>query len=268
MKLKHGWLFDVDGVIASPHEKQVTNPHVINLIAERLLKGEPASLITGRSIDWLKERILHHFEFRKNIDLSKFFVSAEKGGVFGSYGSKKELNLTTDNNLQVPEEAKQEIEELVEKFPEIIFFDSPKKTMVSIEVIDGVDIAKFKEIQPRLDQLILEILKKHNLQTKFRVDSVRLSTDIESIEAGKNLAARRFLNFLKDLNIELEKFYAFGDSISDIQMAQELFDNGQDVTFIFVGGREMLKEKYPFEIVYPQKLFDDGVVEFMSANND
>ncbi len=119
-----------------------------------------------------------------------------------------------------------------------------------------------------ISKKILEILKKHNLQTKFRVDSVRLSTDIESIEAGKNLAARRFLNFLKDLNIELEKFYAFGDSISDIQMAQELFDNGQDVTFIFVGGREMLKEKYPFEIVYPQKLFDDGVVEFMSANND
>lgn len=263
--INRAWLFDVDGVITDPQAKQVINPRVIEVISARIKKGEPTSLVTGRSIDWLEERVLHFFEQNAKDYLQNFFVSAEKGGVWGSYDTENNLRIEVDENLIVPEPARSEIAKVVDKFPDVLFYDSPKKTMESIEVIDGVAVEKFKEIQPQADRMILEILKKHHLEKEFRVDSVRISTDIENIKAGKNLGARRFLDWLNQKNITPKKFYAFGDSVSDAEMAQELYDQGLDVTFVFAGGREMIKEKYPFPVVFPKSLFDRGVVEFLST---
>lgn len=264
--IQHAWLFDVDGVITDPQAKQVTNPEIIKVISHLLEKNEPVSLITGRSIAWLENRVLHLIE-QSQQNLSNFFVSAEKGGVFGSYDDSHKLRLEIDKNLEVPKPVKVQIEKLIkQKFPKIIFFD-PKKTMASVEMIDGISTEEFKKVQPKLDRLIAEILKKYKLDKKFRIDSVRISTDIENVIAGKNLGARRFLDWLNQKNIKVKKFYAFGDSVSDAEMARELHEDSQDVTFVFVGGREMIKNKYPFPVIFPQSLFTKGVIEFISSLN-
>lgn len=261
---KYAWLFDVDGVITDPQAKQIVHPEIIGLITKKLLKEEPVGLITGRSVDWLEERILHHFEKEAQNHLSHFFISAETGGVYGSYKNNK-LSISVDEKLKVPDAARKEIKDIANKyFPKIMFYDLPKKTMATIEVIDGVPIEEFKKLQPKLDKLIFKVFQKYNLKKKFKMDSVRLSTDVESIYAGKDLAAKRFLDWLNNKNIKPEKFYSFGDSNSDVAMAEELYKNKLNVTFVFVGEPNLLIGKFPFKIVYPKSLFDKGVVEFLS----
>lgn len=262
----NAWLFDVDGVITDPQEKQVTHPQIIDVIVAKLMAKEPVGLITGRSIDWLEDRVLHHFHAKAKGHLSNFFISGEKGGVFGLYDDNDKLKIKVDKKLKVPDEVIKGIKKIVEEnFSNIMFYDEPKKTMASVEAVDGIPLADFKKFQPQLDVLILNILKRYNLGKTFRIDSVRLSTDIEHVLAGKNLGARRFLDWLNDKNIKISKFYAFGDSASDIAMAEEVHKNGQDVTFIFVGGKELIQKKYPFKIVFPKSLFAEGVIEFISG---
>ncbi len=265
--IPRAWLFDVDGVITDPQEKQIIHPQIIDVIIGKLLQKEPVGLVTGRSIDWLEERVLHHFTKKAKGHLSNFFISGEKGGAFGVYDDNNKLKIKIDKKLKVPDKVIQGIKKIIkENFSNIMFYDEPKKTMASVEVIDGKPLADFKRLQPKLDALILDILKRSKLEKTFRVDSVRISTDIEHVSAGKNLGARRFLDWLNDKNVRVSKFYAFGDSRSDVAMAQELHDDGQDVTFIFVGGKEFLKGKFPFQVIFPRSLFAQGAVEFLSQN--
>ncbi len=262
----NAWLFDVDGVITDPQAKQVTSPKIIDAIIEKLSQKEPVGLITGRSINWLEERVLHYFRAKAKDNLSYFFVSAEKGGVYGGFDENGNLKLSIDKKLDVPEDVKKEIENIINKnFSSTVFFD-PKKTMATVEVQDGVAIEELKKIQPRLDQLIAGILKKSNLQKTFKLQSLRISTDVEHKTAGKNLAAKRFLDWLNAKRINATKFFAFGDDFPDVAMAQELYKNGHDVTFVFVGGKNILKGKYPFQVVITKSLFTGGVIEFLSQH--
>ncbi len=77
---------------------------------------------------------------------------------------------------------------------------------------------------------------------KYKVDATSIATDVESGYIGKALVADRFLQFLRDKGIKPEKFVAFGDSISDLEMADELLRRNQQAEFVYVGPEEKLEE--------------------------
>ena len=47
------YIFDVDGVITSPYEKQVKENELLRIIAEKLKNSEPVAFNTGRTIQWV-----------------------------------------------------------------------------------------------------------------------------------------------------------------------------------------------------------------------
>lgn len=264
------WLFDVDGVITNPQAKKIIRLEIVDEIIKILQKGSAVGLITGRSVDWLQERVLNKFlEQCPSCNIfENLFISGEKGGVWGALGMNGKVKAEIDRSLELPKKAQDEIRSLVrDKFSDIAFYDEPKKTMSSVELIDGLRIEKFKEIQPNLDSLIRNILKQHNLEKDFRVDSVLISSDIQNKRAGKDLGTQRFINWLRENNFTPAQFIAFGDNHSDLAMGEYLFNKGYKVTYVFVGKPDLItKDYYPFEVIYTLKLYDEGTLEYLASH--
>ena len=57
--MKDLFVFDIDGVITHPSRKINTEPEILNYIIEKLKTGHPVALNTGRSLAWIKERVIN-----------------------------------------------------------------------------------------------------------------------------------------------------------------------------------------------------------------
>jgi len=62
-----------------------------------------------------------------------------------------------------------------------------------------------------------------------------IATDVESVDSGKALGARRALALLADDGPLPRSWHTVGDSRSDYAMADELHDRGYEVTHVDVG---------------------------------
>lgn len=166
MSVNTAWIFDIDGVVTNPSEKKVTEPQILDHIANKLKNGEPVAFNTTRSSSWLIEYVitpLLQMVEDKNV-LENFIAVGEKG----------ECWLTIDKNGAMQEH-----------------------------------------------------------------------------KSGKGFATDRILDFLKQKGIKPKQFIAFGDSPSDIGMAEELHKQNLSFTFIFVDDKGELKGvDRPFPIVY------------------
>lgn len=267
-QINKAWLFDVDGVLTDPPKKKITKPEIVTEII-RLLENEPVGFITGRTVDWLEGRVISVFlEKCKDREILKnLFVSAEKGGVWGTLDLDGEIKIEVDRSLVLPEEAKEEIEKIAEKFSDIVFYDVPKKTMSSIELIDGLPTESLAKIHPQMDALIEEVLRKYGLEEDYRISSNVLATDIENKSSGKDLGTQRFVDWLKSEQINPGQFVAFGDNKEDLKMGEYLLKKGFRVTYVFVGDPKLIKkEDYSFEVILPKSLYDAGTLEYLKSH--
>lgn len=249
------YLFDVDGVLSDPIEKKVTETKLFNEIIARLQKGEPVGLNTGRSTEWMVQRVITPLIDRldaKNL-LKKFVAIGEKGGTWITFDHEGNMKYGKAKDLAIPPEVLTEAKDLVEtKYHDAMFFDETKETMLSIEMHDGFDLETFQQRQRALIEDLANLLEKKGLAEKYNIDPTTIATDVESPYVGKALGADRFLQFLRDNNIKISTFETFGDSKSDFAMADELERRGQQVRMIYVGDREKLGEfprDYPVEYV-------------------
>lgn len=72
-----------------------------------------------------------------------------------------------------------------------------------------------------------------------------------SVPVGKGFATERIVDLLKKKGIMPKQFIAFGDSPSDITMAEKLQEKNLSFTFIFVDDKGELKgREHPFPIVF------------------
>lgn len=78
----NAWLFDVDGVITHPEQKRVTEPQIITEIIKRLQAGEPVALVTGRSVDFMRDKVITPLkgELQDLSLLQNFLAVGEKEG--------------------------------------------------------------------------------------------------------------------------------------------------------------------------------------------
>ena len=82
------YLFDVDGVLTNPENREEINQTVFLNLVKLLEHGIPLSFITGRGMTWLREKFIikiekcieDHPSLDKRI-LDLLYVSGEFGGV-------------------------------------------------------------------------------------------------------------------------------------------------------------------------------------------
>lgn len=261
------YLFDVDGVLSDPEAKQVTEAQLFDELIYLLENGNPVCLNTGRSLAWVETRVIDPL-FEKFADkslLSHFMLVGEKGGTWMTFDENCERKRERDESITVPAFLKYEIRSLVsETFAKSMFFDESKETMISIEMQDNFDLTAYHIDQQRLIGVLEALLSKHELEKTFKIDPTIIATDIENTHVGKALGADRFLQFLDAKNLKPDAFFTFGDSKSDIEMADELAKQGKQVKFIFVGDKDKLQgvsRNYPLEFVSG---FSKGTLEFLT----
>jgi hydroxymethylpyrimidine pyrophosphatase-like HAD family hydrolase len=179
-----------------------------------------------------------------------------------------------DSSISVPLVVQEEIKKLSyeKEFSECMFYDTTKKTMVTLEMVtrdknNKDTIANFKNVQESFIEKVKEILIKENLQDKYKIEKNRIAIDVQSIKAGKDFGTQKFVNFIKDKNIIPKEFIAFGDGPSDYDMFKELRRERLPSEFIFVGEKELLEGQDAEGIIFSQKLLDEGTLEYLQKES-
>ena len=226
-------------------------------------------LNTGRSIAWMVERFIDPLieRIKDKTILQNFVAIGEKGGtwiLFDRQGNMKQGKMA---ELVIPDEVIEEAKKLVDQtYNDSMFFDSTKETMLSIEMHDGFDLKTFHQRQKTLVEDLAQLLHQKGLSNKYNIDPTTIATDVESPFVGKALGAERFLQFLRDNDIDPVEFEAYGDSKSDFEMADELHRRGKHVKMIYVGDRAKLgafDKEYPIDYVGG---FSQGTLEYLSQH--
>lgn len=268
--VSNAWLFDVDGVVTHPEQKRVTEPKIITEMAVRLQKGEPVALVTGRSVDFMREKVINllRVELRDPSLLQNFLAVGEKGGVMLSFDQSGNEIEQIDESITVPPSMQDEARTLVEqKYSKAVFFDKTKRTMISIEMHDGFNLDEFKKIQPQLDQDLENLVARYNQQASLKIDSTTIATDIQNNHVGKDFAAGHVLEWLRERGIKPARYIAFGDSLSDLEMAQRIHEDGLPVEFIFVGNKAALSGvSRAFPIKTTQSVYNAGTSEYLNQS--
>lgn len=257
------WLFDVDGVLTNPEEK-IANPAVLSEIAKKLEQGEPVALATGRSIDFMRSRVVAPLRelIASPTQLISFLAVGEKGGTWISYDQEGEEQENVDPDISIPKELIEKVRNLInEDFADVMFFDETKRTMISTEINDGANIDKYHEKQKLLHQKFRDLISGSK---DLKIDPTIIATDIEKKHVGKDLAASRILRWIKEKGFNPTEVIAFGDSKGDIPMAEEIHRQGLSVKMVFVGRPSYIEGiETPFPVVMTSKLFDKGTLEFL-----
>ena len=263
------FLFDVDGVIMNIVEKKITEPGIIEAVCALMNKGDLVCINTGRSIAQLFDKgVIDAIEKcvgdRKS--LSYFIASCEKGGSHLTYGNGEQKSYI-DETLILPQDLRDAIRDLTEKkFTDSMFFDGTKQTMISVEMIDRYSVPQYQKRQQALIEEIDKILNQPKYSTlDLKVDPTLVSVDIQHKEAGKNLGARKIVEWLASKGITPAQIIAIGDSTGDAEMAEELQDK-YAVEFVFVGDPELLdKSRLHCPVIVTKERFEKGTLEYLQS---
>lgn len=267
------YIFDVDGVISDPKEKRPTIEGVLDIIADKLSKNEPVALNTGRSLSWMIERVITPLllKVKDKKSLQNFFAVGEKGGTWLTFDEEGRMEQHKDDSISVPSELQERVKQLVaEEFSETTFYDASKETMISTEMIDGFTTEEreqlYRPAQQGLVPRLEELLSERGMEASFKVDPTTIATDVENKHVGKDFAVRRILTWLELRGVVTPgKFIAFGDSKSDIPMAEELHRQGLSVELVFVGDKPINSDDFPFPVTVTKGHFEQGTLEYLST---
>lgn len=259
-------IMDVDGVITNLKEKKA-NPRMIQHVYNELVNGIPVALNTGRSLDAVVEKVIVPLTANhpnKNF-LEKLIVALEKGGTWMTFDEDGEPQEHIDESISVPTELQSGIQNLINaKYFNSMFYDSPKKTMISIEMKDGYDMSKYAQDQKLLISEVKKIIKKYGLENVLEIEPNPIALDIQNKNVGKDLGIKRILNWLSVRKIKVSSFTTIGDMPSDIKMAEELHNNNFSVTHVHVG-ENRIEGKRPFEIITTASHYENGALEFLKT---
>lgn len=266
-------LFDIDGVLSDPIEKRVTQPEIFDQLINRLKNGSPIGLNTGRSTEWAIENVVKPLS--EQIDdpslLSLLSVIGEKGNTWATMDTKGKLNYGAAPVVVIPNEVIAEVNALLEtEYPNDMKVYDPKQTMLSLEMINGGNIEEFKIKQDLIADQLADILEKSGLSGQFAIDKTTIAIDIQSPHASKALGADRFLEILKSKNIAYNtaRFDAYGDSVSDLEMADELERRGLDGDFIYVGKQPLPATSKSYAVHTPSDTYSEGTLSYLQQNRN
>jgi hydroxymethylpyrimidine pyrophosphatase-like HAD family hydrolase len=264
------WFFDVDGVLTNPEAKRVIQPEIFNELVKRLEIGEPVGLNSGRSLDFIITEILDPLETKlKDRCLFKnIFTVGELGAVWVSYDDDGVRSISQNVGLNLPNDIQNQIREILNQppFSNIMFYDESKRTMVTVELKSNKTIAEFTVPQKNLVSTLQALLKKYHLEKYFRVSPTRIAIDVEYVNVGKALGARKLVELITKKGIEPQIYICFGDTTTDYEMFEELIRLGKKSRFVFVGGKENLIGRNLTPVTFTKLLVDKGTLEYLREN--
>ena len=256
---------DVDGVVANLKNKKA-NPQMLQYIYKELINSMPVALNTGRSLDTVVEKVISPLTKNKNNKsfLKNLIVVGEKGGTCMTFDKNGQPQRHIDKSISISPNLQRDIRDLVAaKYSRSMFYDMPKKTMVSTEMKDGYDMKKYAGDQKLLLLGVKEIIKKYNLENILEIELNPIALDVQHKYVGKHLGIRRILNWIAEKKIRVSNFTTIGDMPSDIKMAQELNKNNFSIIHVYVGEKEM-EGQYPFEVITTERKYEEGAQEYLS----
>lgn len=266
----HAWLFDVDGVITHPDKKQRADTQILEEITKMLTKGQPVALITGRSLEWLVEKIILPLksQISNHSILDNLFITGEFGGSYIEFENGVDKHFT-DPDIKVPDDVVEEARAITQKYPDTMMWDGSKLTMVSVEMKDGIDFSLFKQAQPSLDEELEDLLRRKGINDTFQVHSDLVATNIIKANTDKALAVNRFLDWLRQRKMSPSTYTAFGDGFGDLRMADEVHSHNLPVRFVFVGDPEKIEgQKREYSIVFTNNKFSEGTLEYLVSSDN
>ncbi len=263
-------IFDIDGVITNPLTGAV-EPDVLEEIAARLQHGDPVALNTGRGIALVMERIIAPLAERlaNPAMLHHICIMHEKGALrttFNEAGEQQAPVLASGIVVPSPALRADILALLADEFLQTMFPGDTKVAIISPEMRSGVDYAAFQRDQQRLVQRLASLLIQHGCAADFRIDPTRIATDVEDRHVGKGLGIQRILEWLEHQRLFPSSFTAFGDSVSDIAMAEELHRRALSANMVFVGEPELLAGRtFPFPLICTQARCEQGTAEYLRS---
>lgn len=258
----HGLLLDVDGPVASP----VTRTVPAGIIADLLTlaaAGWPVVFNTGRSDTFIREQVMDPMLAAGIPAGVTFHAVCEKGATWFSFTADGAGEVLTDRELALPSSFADDVRDLVEeKYSYLMFFDETKRSMVSVEQSLDAANTDYLEGQASFDADALDIMRSHDMGARhlhreepdsdgdigYRVDPTIISTDIESVQAGKDLGAERALALVAPLMDIPRRWRTVGDSRTDYAMADYLNAEGFDVAHVDVRPSDGVPAK-PYEVL-------------------
>jgi hydroxymethylpyrimidine pyrophosphatase-like HAD family hydrolase len=261
-------VFDIDGVLTNPRT-MVLNETALSRIARELHQGIPVALNTGRSTEWVFERLIPSLKEKiSSDDMKHLLLVAEKGGVRVEFGDA-EPEVVEDASIALPDAFMQAAPALLDEaaddatnLKEYMFWDAGKRTMASFEKLTEVAIEEFDRVRGRLYEGIEHLLEQHNL-SEFHIDESTISTDVEHQRAGKHKGAEQVLEWLGKRDERVEQFYSFGDSPSDETMAVAFAAEAKS-TFVYVGMKALAQDDNAKHVrVVMSGRFDEDTTAFL-----
>lgn len=258
---------DVDGVITNLKDKKA-NPRMIQHIYNELANGITVALNTGRSLDAVAGKVISPLTLNYNNKsfLEKLIVVGEKGGTWMTFDEDGEPQKHVDKSISISPKLKKDIGNLIAaKYSKSMFYDMPKKTMISIEMKDGYGMSKYEKNQRLLIPEVEKVIERHGLKKVLTIEPNPIALDIQNKHVGKHLGIKRILNWLKERKIKVSSFITIGDMPSDVKMAEELYKNNFSVTHVHVGEKK-IEGKRPFEIIATANHYENGALEFLKRS--
>ncbi len=262
----HMLILDVDGVISNLKSKKA-RPEILQHITQKLKNGKPVALNTGRSLHWIITRAGKTLVNNPQIKtfLKNLIIVGEKGGTWMTFDDEGKPQEYVDTTISASSNLQNDIKILINtKHSKSMFYDATKKTMVSIEMQEGYDLNKYAQDQKLSIPQIKEVIKKYGLENILEIEPNPIALDVQNKNVGKDLGAKRILNWLAERKLKVLSFITIGDSKSDIKMAQEINKNNPSVVHVHVGKKGVYDNSYPFEIITTEKEYEEGAKEYLN----
>lgn len=263
-------LFDIDGVITEPVTGEVAL-EVVEEIVAILERGEPVAFNTGRGLHWVFRDILPYFERRvsKRSVMSRLCIVYQKGAfrlAFNREG-EQEQPVAAPGITLIPDSLRAEVLQLITaEYSETMFPGEQKEAVLSPQFKPGADFARYKMDQARLVNELQVMVERYGLADLFRVDPTRIATDVEDRRLGKALGTRQVLIWLREQGLRPRYFITFGDSRSDVGMAEEIHRQGLPVELVFVGEKTELQGiQLPFPVSQTRAFCEKGTIEYLTT---
>ena len=245
------WIFDLDGVLVHLETHKVVEHEIIDFILKRLIIGEPIILISGRNVVWQRDNVLSLIKdkisqenINSSIILDNLYLSGEFGGTSISFEDGQEMHVV-DNSLFLPQDLILEAEQIT--IPYAFDFIRDSKETIFTVFTHSIDI--FSKKADELVDKYKQLLKKYYVDQEIEVHKDTTAINIKYKKANKRYATEKAISWLKRKKLFIEKFVAFGDSASDLEIGEELQSEKLPFEFVFVGFIEKLKNKPTFPLI-------------------
>ncbi|WP_156759686.1 hypothetical protein [Microbacterium karelineae] len=259
-----GLLLDVDGPLSSTQTRTLRVPSLAPDLVAIAQAGCPVVFNTGRSTDFLAERVIPRLAEAGLTPEDPVWGVGEKGGTWfslASAGGAVAVGEThRDDDIAPPAALVEAGREIAARFDDVIFFDETKRTMISLEQHVEVPNETFVSRRTEIVAAFEEEIDRLGLAASMTIYPTVISVDVEHVASGKALGARRALELISARMDPPRWWFTAGDSGQDYDMSAQLHESGFDTTHLDVRPCGTVPD-VPFRVIREQPRFDEGVAE-------